>query len=152
MKRARRTSGRWTRRAGCWKGVCTLVELLLWIMRTRCDEESSPHHPTDYGAQAKSAALLDIVLRERRLARLRSMQAIELSEDEARYLVLDRLLHPELNFAPQTSDKDADDDARALELLEEAHSSAGMDSTVGLNQGDEYVAQRKMYDLGVPRR
>ena len=73
------------------------------------------------------------------------MQAIELSEDEARYLVLDRLLHPELNFAPQTSDKDADDDARALELLEEAHTSAGMDATVGLNQGDEYVAQRKMY-------
>ena len=73
------------------------------------------------------------------------MQAIELSEDEARYLVLDRLLHPELNFAPQTSDKDADDDARALELLEEAHTSAGMDSTVGLNQGDEYVHQRKLY-------
>ena len=67
------------------------------------------------------------------------MRAMELSEDEAKYLVLDRLLHPELSFAPQSGDEDANDDARALELLEEAHSSAGMDATVGLNQGDEYI-------------
>jgi len=111
-------------------------------------ESTSTPSNRSYGAQAKSAALLDIVLRERRLSRLRSMQAIELSEDEAKYLVLDRLLHPELNFAPQSGQEDANDDARALELLEDAHTSAGMDSTVGLNQGDEYVAQRKMYEQG----
>ena len=102
-------------------------------------ESTSTPSNRSYGAQAKSAALLDIVLRERRLARLRSMRAMELSEEEAKYLVLDRLLHPELSFAPQSGDEDANDDARALELLEEAHSSAGMDATVGLNQGDEYV-------------
>ena len=47
-------------------------------------ESTSTPSNRSYGAQAKSAALLDIVLRERRLSRLRSMQAIELTEDEAR--------------------------------------------------------------------
>ena len=100
------------------------------------------------GAQSKSAALLDIVLRERRLARLRSKQALELSEEEAKYLVLDRLLHPELSFAPSSSQEDDADDVQALALLAEAHVSAGLDATVGLNQGDEYVAFRTAYERG----
>ena len=45
-------------------------------------------------------ALLDVVLREKRLVRVRAKGAHDLTEQEARYMVVDRILHPEMHFAP----------------------------------------------------